>query len=83
MRKFSLLFFGLFLACIREEPVAEKRGGLTPEVETPAVTFGKSYAVVAGIDSYSSPWQKLKYAVGDAKAVAAALKKQGFEVIEL
>ena len=46
--------------------------------------YGKSYALVIGIDQYKSPnWHKLDYAVKDAKAMAAYLTKQGFEVIPL
>ncbi len=43
---------------------------------------GKSYAVVVGIDSYEK-FPRLRYAVADAKAVAALLQQQGFEVTTL
>jgi hypothetical protein len=43
--------------------------------------FGKSYALVIGIDQYDAPgWAPLKYAVKDAEAMVAYLKRQGFEV---
>ena len=46
--------------------------------------FGKSYAVVVGINEYRhSKWPKLSYAVPDAKGIGAFLRAQGFEVIEL
>jgi hypothetical protein len=47
--------------------------------------FGKSYAVVVGIDDYQNDqWPKLSYAVKDAKAVAQFLRSQGFtEVVVL
>lgn len=42
------------------------------------------YAVVVGINKYSSPrWHTLGYAEADARAVAAILKTQGFQVTEL
>ncbi len=42
--------------------------------------YSASKALVIGIDHYSAGWPKLSGAVEDAKAVAAALKLQGFEV---
>ncbi|MBM4132232.1 MAG: PDZ domain-containing protein [Nitrospira sp.] len=47
-----------------------------------AGTFGKSWAVVIGIDDYEKA-PRLKYAVADAKAMAAVLRQQGFQVSEL
>jgi hypothetical protein len=42
--------------------------------------YEKSYALVIGIDEYPSPaWPHLDYAKNDAMAVAAFLKKQGFD----
>ena len=46
--------------------------------------YDKSYALVVGIDEYPSPgWNELDYAKRDAKAMAAFLERQGFEVISL
>ena len=42
--------------------------------------YSASKALVIGIDHYSAGWPKLSGAVKDAKAVAEALKLQGFEV---
>jgi len=44
--------------------------------------FGKSWAVVIGIDDYEKA-PRLKYAVADAKAMAGVLRQQGFQVVEL
>jgi len=44
--------------------------------------FGKSWAVVIGIDDYEKAL-RLKYAVADAKAMAGVLKQQGFQVAAL
>lgn len=56
--------------------------------ETPQVNpfYGKSYALVVGINDYSqagSDWQSLNYARGDAEAVGRMLTNLGFDVIEL
>lgn len=46
--------------------------------------YGKSYALVIGIDQYKSPnWHKLDYAVRDAEAMAEYLIRQGFQVTPL
>ncbi|MEG3619776.1 caspase family protein [Magnetovibrio sp. PR-2] len=42
--------------------------------------YGDSHALVIGIDRYVGGWPRLKNAVSDARAVAAALKNQGFNV---
>ena len=42
--------------------------------------YSASKALVVGIDAYSAGWPRLSMAVKDAKAVAEALKLQGFEV---
>jgi hypothetical protein len=49
------------------------------------VWSGRSYALVVGINKYTADpkWQPLTYAVKDARAVAAYLRSQNFEVIEL
>lgn len=46
--------------------------------------FDESFALVVGIDQYqSSSWDKLDYAVKDAKAVSQFLRSQGFSVLSL
>ena len=46
--------------------------------------YGKSYALVVGIDSYpSKQWQNLSYAVKDARGMAALLEGQGFQTVTL
>ena len=49
-----------------------------------AASFEHSYAIVVGITHYpAGHWVRLPYARGDAEAVAAVLKRQGYEVTEL
>jgi len=42
--------------------------------------YDKSYALVIGIDTYTSGWPPLHNALSDAREVAAELKNRGFEV---
>ncbi len=42
--------------------------------------YSASKALVIGIDNYSAGWPRLSGAVEDAKAVAEALKRHGFQV---
>lgn len=42
--------------------------------------YGNSYALVIGIDEYTSGWPRLSNAVKDAQLIAEALTKKGFEV---
>jgi len=42
--------------------------------------YGQSHALVIGIDAYTNGWPRLSNAVKDAKLVAAALKRKGFDV---
>jgi formylglycine-generating enzyme required for sulfatase activity len=42
--------------------------------------YGKSHALIIGIDKYTGGWPKLSNAVRDAELIAAELKKRGFEV---
>jgi formylglycine-generating enzyme required for sulfatase activity/TPR repeat protein len=42
--------------------------------------YAKSYALVIGIDAYTNGWPRLSNAVKDAKLIATALKKKGFDV---
>jgi hypothetical protein len=51
---------------------------------TRGASFKHSYAVVVGIDSYSSPqWPRLSYARKDAEAMAKYLAAQGYQVTAL
>ncbi len=43
--------------------------------------YGASHALVIGIDDYRGGWPRLRNAVEDAEAVAAALRARGFEVV--
>ena len=45
--------------------------------------YPQSHAVVVGIDKYSQGWPRLQSAVRDARNMAAALEKRGFEVVVL
>jgi peptidoglycan/xylan/chitin deacetylase (PgdA/CDA1 family)/uncharacterized caspase-like protein len=60
-------------------PFNENMTGLPKvPVESSAEMYGKSWAVVIGINNYQY-WPKLEYAVNDAKAIAEALEnKMGF-----
>lgn len=66
-------------------PLTDPRGvqvlGKAPSAYV-ADHFGKSWAVVIGIDDYEKA-PRLKYAVADAKAMAGVLRTQGFQVAEL
>jgi formylglycine-generating enzyme required for sulfatase activity len=50
-----------------------------PTVETVNL-YTRSYALVIGINDYGRGWQRLSKAVSDARRVAKALEKHGFEV---
>ena len=56
-----------------------------PVADATAVTlYPASYALVIGIDNYSNPtWPKLRHAVIDARSVALALERGGFEMTTL
>lgn len=53
-----------------------------PPAQFVADQFGKSWAVVIGIDDYEKA-PRLKYGVADAKAMTTALTQQGFQVTTL
>ncbi len=55
---------------------ATKDAGVTESVKL----YGSSHALVIGIDDYRKGWPRLSNAVKDARAVAAALRKSGFDV---
>ena len=42
--------------------------------------YGKSHALVIGIDNYTGGWMKLSKAVEDARHIASELKERGFQV---
>jgi len=50
------------------------------EVIEEVLLYENSHALVIGIDEYTNGWPRLSMAVKDAKLVAEALKKKGFEV---
>ena len=91
-RVLRLLTIGLPLLALGLAASAEAgtRGGLTVpirESEAPDARvvqeielYHESYALVIGIDDYTSGWPRLSMAVKDAKAVAAALETKGFIV---
>lgn len=66
-------------------PLADPRGvqvlGKAPS-QYVSEQFGKSWAVVIGIDDYEKA-PRLKYAVEDAKSIGRVLKQQGFQVATL
>lgn len=76
---------GSQLSEIDRLPLNDPRGvkviGKAP-AEYVAERFGKSWAVVIGIDDYQKA-PRLKYAVADARAMATVLRQQGFHVAEL
>ena len=49
-------------------------------VEQSVALYNQSKALVIGIDDYREGWPRLSNAVKDARLVAAALEKKGFEV---
>lgn len=70
-RSVSVLLFSLFIL-------------LPFEISAQEPYYGKSYALVIGINKYpSSNWPDLDYAVKDAEGVEAFLRNQGFEIIPL
>ena len=50
--------------------------GIVEEIQL----YADSHALVIGIDAYNSGWPRLSKAVEDAKLVAAAIEKKGFDV---
>jgi uncharacterized caspase-like protein len=92
-RWFAILLFGSLLAAgLREDATAQKKRGVRVKTkEQPAAQFeGKVYdsqwAVIIGVNKYKN-WERLDYAVEDAKSVKAMLvAKYGFRedhIIEL
>lgn len=59
------------------------RGAFTVRLsgrDAPVELYGKSFALVIGIDDYSDGWPRLSNAIKDARTVAAELERRGFEV---
>ena len=57
-----------------------KSGAKDAPVESQVRLYRASYALVIGNDDYHDSWPRLSNAVRDAKLVAEALRKKGFEV---
>ena len=78
------IFVSLWLlcGCLAAAAQAPISGALeiTPKAGETVKLYSASKALVIGIDHYSEGWPKLSGAIKDAKAVAEALKLQGFEV---
>ncbi len=89
-RIFVSLWLLAGLRAVAAEPAQTATGALDitlKAAEVPGAPAGEtvklysaSKALVIGIDNYSAGWPTLSGAVKDAKAVAEALKLQGFEV---
>lgn len=62
---------------------ATERGAasIAPRGEIPA--FSAAHALVIGVNAYEGGWARLKNAVPDAEAVAAALEQTGFDSVTL
>ena len=89
MRRFLFIIAMGWIGC--GAGLAQERGALTIEVlsgtsVTPerVEVYGRSHALVIGIDAYTHPaWPRLRNAVADARTVAAALERHGFQVTPL
>ena len=90
-RRLGGLCFALLLVGICTQTAQAASRGISVELreseaagaavaETRELYRGGSHALVIGIDDYRRGWQRLSYAVADARAVAAALRAKGFEV---
>ena len=79
---------GVLIGCSSAPPAAESARGSAPRAVSeqhargPSSYYGKSHAVVIGIDEYTA-LPRLGYGVNDARAVAQALESRGFEVTRL
>lgn len=76
----------LVLAVLSMPALAEKRG-VKIEGKDPAAyigaQYGKSWAVVIGINEYQHNIPKLRYAAADAQAIGQELEARGFTVIRV
>jgi len=83
MKKIAILVFVASLIClVNVTTVSDTRGMMRIETRegNTIQLYGGSYALVIGNGDYQKGWDKLKGAVSDAKEVAEALKKHGFQV---
>lgn len=82
---FSLLFATCVL--VGSAPALAEKRGVKIEGKDPAAyisaSYGKSWAVVIGINEYQHNIPKLRYAVADAQAMGKELEAQGFTVIRV
>ncbi|TAJ08876.1 MAG: hypothetical protein EPO61_08200 [Nitrospirae bacterium] len=82
---FSLLFATCVL--VGFAPALAETRGVKIEGKDPAAYisthYGKSWAVVIGINEYQHNIPKLRYAVADAQAIGEELERRGFTVIRL
>ena len=63
---------------------ADTRGAVAlPGADPGEIAFSGSHALVIGIDAYTGGWPRLRNAVADAEAVAAALEATGFDTVTL
>ena len=80
-----LILTGVILS-LASAALAEKRG-VKIEGKDPAAyistLYGKSWAVVIGVNEYQHNIPKLRYAVADAQAIGEELERRGFTVIRL
>lgn len=83
-----LLRYVILMFCLSLQASAGSRGLTVPvksdetqdaEIVAEVELYAKSYSLVIGIDEYEK-WPRLSNAVKDAKLVAAALEKNGFDV---
>ncbi|MDX8395093.1 MAG: SUMF1/EgtB/PvdO family nonheme iron enzyme [Mariprofundaceae bacterium] len=87
MKKFYLLLLCVFMLL---PMVSEASRGITVKLKAGEQVgaadagnvklYSESHALVIGIDEYHNGWPRLSGAVKDAKLVAVALRRQGFDV---
>jgi formylglycine-generating enzyme required for sulfatase activity len=82
----NIVVAALIIVGLSTTALAEKRGvkieGKDPAAYV-AAQYGKSWAVVIGINAYQHGIPNLHYAVADAQAVGQELERRGFSVIRL
>jgi formylglycine-generating enzyme required for sulfatase activity len=79
-----VLIVGAFVALASFALARQRGGGFSGgQGAAPAAWYGKSIALVVGIDQYSQGWPPLSAAVSDASQMETALRGQGFQVIKL
>lgn len=89
---FSVCIKILLLTALANYAVAESRGlsvtyksneSSDAKVAGSLELYGKSYALVIGIDDYTNGWPRLSQAVADATRVGDALEVRGFDVVRV